>query len=234
MAKKVSLLKKEKKLIDSIIEAYEDKNNILILKTLQSSLMTCLTESEELRPHVHSFKTRLKDSNHLKKKLERKFLECKEKGKTYNVNVKNFSKKINDLLGFRILHLYTDQIKDIDPILKNLFALNNYEIIEGPFARTWDDEYKGFFSVNKIDTEPSKSMYTSVHYVISTGRNITIEIQVRTLMEEVWGEVDHQINYPIKTEVLSCEEQIKVLARVTSSATRLVDSIFRCHKKPNV
>ena len=45
-------------------------------------------------------------------------------------------------------------------------------------------------------------------------------------MEEVWGEVEHSINYPHKIDNLACREQLKVLARVTSSATRLVDSIF--------
>jgi putative GTP pyrophosphokinase len=48
-------------------------------------------------------------------------------------------------------------------------------------------------------------------------------------MEEVWGEVDHLINYPIPSTRLSSREQLKVLARVTSGATRLVDSIFLTH-----
>lgn len=54
----------------------------------------------------------------------------------------------------------------------------------------------------------------------------TAEIQVRTLAEELWGEVDHTINYPHPSTVIACKEQIKVLARLTSSCTRLVDSIF--------
>lgn len=45
-------------------------------------------------------------------------------------------------------------------------------------------------------------------------------------MEEVWGEVDHSINYPHKSDSVACREQIRALARATSSATRLVDSIF--------
>jgi hypothetical protein len=49
-------------------------------------------------------------------------------------------------------------------------------------------------------------------------------------MEEVWGEVDHQLNYPHETPSLACREQLKVLARVTSSATRLVDAIFLTHE----
>lgn len=71
-------------------------------------------------------------------------------------------------------------------------------------------------------------MYTSVHYVIGSASRTTVtaEIQVRTLMEEVWGEVDHTMNYPHPVESVACREQLKVLARVTSSASRLVDSIF--------
>jgi hypothetical protein len=45
-------------------------------------------------------------------------------------------------------------------------------------------------------------------------------------MEEVWGEVDHSINYPHPAKSVACREQIRALARATSSATRLVDSIF--------
>ena len=54
----------------------------------------------------------------------------------------------------------------------------------------------------------------------------TCEIQVRTLSEEVWGEVDHSINYPCPVEHLACREQIRALARATSTVSRLVDSIF--------
>jgi hypothetical protein len=39
-------------------------------------------------------------------------------------------------------------------------------------------------------------------------------------------EVDHTINYPHKSESIPCREQIRALARQTSSATRLVDAIF--------
>lgn len=79
-----------------------------------------------------------------------------------------------------------------------------------------------------IETQDSPSMYTSVHYVVSSASRtkITAEIQVRTLMEEVWGEVDHTIKYPEKNASLACREQLKVLARATSTATRLVDAIF--------
>ena len=53
----------------------------------------------------------------------------------------------------------------------------------------------------------------------------TCEIQVRTLMEEVWGEIAHTIDYPVATTSVACKEQLRALARATSSCSRLVDSL---------
>jgi ppGpp synthetase/RelA/SpoT-type nucleotidyltranferase len=84
------------------------------------------------------------------------------------------------------------------------------------------------FQRMSVKTMSSERMYTSVHYVVNAGAGTkrTAEIQVRTLAEELWGEVDHTISYPHPCPIPTCGEQIKVLARVTSSCTRLVDSIF--------
>jgi hypothetical protein len=48
-------------------------------------------------------------------------------------------------------------------------------------------------------------------------------------MDEVWGEVSHRINYPDESANQSCRSQLKVLARLTTGCTRLVDSIFEAH-----
>lgn len=111
-----------------------------------------------------------------------------------------------------------------------------FPLSEGPIARTWDDELRAYFASISVKTKDSENMYTSVHYVVEANRRTkyTAEIQVRTLAEELWGEVDHTINYPHKTSSLPCQEQIKVLARVTSSCTRLVDAIFLTHRESSV
>jgi len=154
--------------------------------------------------------------------------ETIEKNTRFMITQKNLFSKINDLVGFRIIHLHTTQFQKIDFALKNIFDEQAWVLHEGPKARTWDDEYREYF--RKIGTAVNKSpnLYTSVHYIIkaNSATPLTCEIQVRTLMEEVWGEVDHTINYPHKSNSHSCREQIKVLARVTSSSSRLVDSIF--------
>ena len=194
-----------------------------------------LAADKQLQPYVHSLKARAKDPEHLRDKLVRKLRKCKEHGNEFTVTKENLFAEINDLAGVRILHLHTAQFPRIDALLKGLLRSEEYEIIEGPKARVWDQEYAEIFESYGIEIESNKRLYASVHYVVATGsrETRTAEIQVRTLAEELWGEVDHTLNYPHPSGVLTCQAQIKVLARVTSSCTRLVDSIFLANEKAN-
>jgi ppGpp synthetase/RelA/SpoT-type nucleotidyltranferase len=227
--KQPTLTATQLKLIDSLVQHYVD--NQKLFTSLLNNLKNFVETSEKLTELAHSVKGRVKDPGHLRAKLIRKGLEAKSKGEDFPYTLENLFQKINDLAGFRILHLHTRQIEEINAELLNIFDEQKWLKLEGPCARTWDDESREYFTRIRIETEESQTMYTSVHYVVqpNTKSALTCEIQVRTLMEEVWGEVDHKINYPEKAESLSCREQIKVLARVTSSCSRLVDSIFLAH-----
>jgi putative GTP pyrophosphokinase len=226
MRRSDTLSRLETRLLDSLIETYEKHGAQISL--FRDQLLIALTNSSELAASVHSIRSRIKDPVHLRDKLHRKLLNCREGGRSFDVTPENLLVEINDLVGVRILHLYTRQIRRIDTSIRSILQETKYELIEGPFARTWDDESRLFFQECSIETQESPSMYTSVHYVVGSASKtkVTAEIQVRTLMEEVWGEVDHTMNYPVPTNSLACREQLKVLARVTSSASRLVDSIF--------
>lgn len=212
--------------IERLLSAYADQHEKASL--FRNQLITALSSSQKLGTLIHSLRSRMKDPDHLRDKLHRKIRKCKQERVQFDLTPDNLLVKINDLVGVRVLHLYTRQIQQIDETLREIFAENQYELIEGPFARTWDDESRQFFRECSIATQESPSMYTSVHYVVGSASRtkVTAEVQVRTLMEEVWGEVDHTVNYPHPNESVGCREQLKVLARATSTATRLVDSIF--------
>lgn len=209
-------------LVDCYLESKE------LVERFLKQILSNIEGSAELAPHIHSVRTRMKDPEHLRDKILRKCVEAREKNEGVDLSRDNLLSKISDLAGIRILHLHTDQIELIDKFLKEIFKEHFIDILEGPTARTWDIEYRSKFQKLGIATEDNERMYTSVHYIVESNsrRKVTCEIQVRTLMEEVWGEVDHTINYPQPTKSLPCREQIKALARVTSSATRLVDAIF--------
>lgn len=219
------LTKDDKAFIERSVRRYISNKDIY--DALGDALFRTLTKSEALAPFVHSFKYRIKDPSSLRIKLDRKLKERGKRG--WGINDGNIFQKVNDLVGIRILHLHTSQIVSIDRELRQCLSVEKYELVSGPIAKTWDLEYQNYFSSIGFETEESPRQYTSVHYVFSAKNDLrqTFEIQVRTLAEELWGEVDHKLNYPKKHQSVSCKEQIAVLARVTSGCTRLVDSIIQ-------
>jgi putative GTP pyrophosphokinase len=219
--------KAQKILIEKLVQHYRE--NMPELETFASVLRTQILGSRELRKYIEFVRDRIKDPDHLREKLYRKLDEAKNKGREFDYSTKNLFVRINDLAGLRIIHLHTQQIVPIRDGLKALFDEEKHRVIEGPTARIWDEEYKGFFRDAGIATKTSKNLYTSVHYVLKPNKKtpITCEIQVRTLLEEVWGQVDHELNYPQESEILACREQLAALARATWSCNRLIDAIYR-------
>lgn len=219
----------ETKRIKDLVQYYvENKDHFtLVLSQLKDHVLG----DQALMSQVHSVKWRTKDPEHLKDKLIRKLEEARLEHRPFRITNDNLFLKINDLAGFRILHLHTRQMDLINRALLKRFEEALYRLKEGPIAKTWDDESRKYFKEINIRTEKNKesSLYTSVHYVIRPNLKTksTCEIQVRTLADEVWGEVDHAINYPYRVSSVACREQIQVLARVTTSCSRLVDSIFK-------
>ncbi len=229
--RKVKLTQSDIKQINAGVDLFDEKKDSL--EKFAKSLTGHLRDNQDLFPYIHFIKYRIKDSAQLRKKIERKALERKRDGKKPNINKNNLFTKITDLAGVRILHLHTEQIQEINRIILSILEEQQYFLAEGPKAICWDVEYEKLFERFGISADTRDSMYISVHYIVKANRksDITAELQVRTLMEEVWGEVSHRVNYPDESTIKSCRDQLKVLARFTSGCTRLVDSIFRSSSK---
>jgi len=213
--------------IDSVVEYYKDNQHRLI--QFQASVEAFFSKHPKLNekpfPLIHSIKTRIKDPEHLKDKIERK------KAKGIDITEENLFREITDLIGLRVLHIYQDQFPIIHNEILDYINQGDWVFVENPKAMTWDPESKQMYDELNIETEVRATFYTSVHYLIKPNNNnpnpICCEIQVRTLFEEIWGEIDHSINYPHPTENTSCKEQLRVLSKLVGTGTRLADSIFR-------
>lgn len=217
----------ERETTDPLLKRFDEKRQNV--DRFYEAVKHAIVTSEELKPLIHSMRARMKDREHLEDKLVRKMRECAAEGKSFDITPKNLHVEINDLAGIRLLHLHTAQAKAIDEHLQKLITSCGYEFEEGPEARTWDIEYEQIFRDMGFQTKTSPTLYTSVHYVIADQvpeLKMTCEIQVRTLSEEIWGEVDHRLNYPHKMDSVACRQQLRALARSTSAAGRLVDAIF--------
>lgn len=213
-----------------VIDYYlQDKENRFALESFLSQVEIFFLKNPILNnepfPIIHSVKSRFKDPEHLRDKIIRK----KQKGRV--VEKSNLFQEINDLIGVRVLHLYQDQFCSIhEEILKKVNDMGDWSFVEEPKAYTWDPESKQHYEALEISTEVRDTYYTSVHYIVKPNNNknsVCCEIQVRTLFEEIWGEIDHTINYPHNTESVACKEQLRVLSKLVSTGTRLADSIFR-------
>lgn len=204
-------------------------------KILQERLLT----HPELRKLIHSSKWRAKEPSHLNDSLCRKAQKAIAAGDVFDITQANVFSKVPDLAGLRLLHLHMRQVEKLHPLILQVLEAEGYVLDGKPEAKTWDLEYETMFKTLGVEVTRNESLYTSVHYVIrqnSTNPRLC-ELQVRTLAEEVWGEISHTINYPHETDSVACKEQLKVLARIVSGCSRLVDSIVASredHEKRNV
>jgi putative GTP pyrophosphokinase len=175
-------------------------------------------------PIVHSVKSRIKSNDHLLDKIQRKV------GSGRDITPTNCFFEITDFAGVRILHLRQSDFGKIKEVIDAKVSAGDWHLVEQPIAYTWDPEYEKFFVDLGCRCERKDSFYTSVHFVIRPRPDspLSCEIQVRTLFEEIWGEIDHSLNYPHPTSVVSCQEQLRVLAKVVGAGSRLVSSIYSC------
>jgi ppGpp synthetase/RelA/SpoT-type nucleotidyltranferase len=197
------------------------------LRIFMNVVVNVLSDHPELsKPNseiVHSHKARIKNRDHLVRKIERKIAEGR------SITVDNFFSEITDLAGVRILHLFQENFRDIHRVVMSRVHQGDWSLFEDPKAYTWDPESARFFNELGVRVSEKPSAYTSVHYVLKPrpDSKICCELQVRTLFEEIWGEVDHKLNYPEPNENIACREQILVLSKVVGAGSRLLDSISR-------
>lgn len=206
-------------LVENLLKIYDEYEETL--NSLQQSIEGDFMSSE-IYKKIHTIKFRKKTRNHLKEKIIRKISEGKE------ISEQNFFNIITDLIGFRILLLFPQQFKMVHE-----YICHNpkWKLKEKPIAYTWDPETKDFFK-NELGIKNVKqkdSYYTSLHYVINTYNKQNTpccEIQVRTLLEESWGEVDHSFNYPHQNSNKYLQDSLKALAKIIVSATKLTEIIY--------
>lgn len=207
----------------SLLERYSESFGDLDL--WRRSIVDFFSLHPSALPHVHSVKSRQKDPRHLRDKIQRKWSDANP------ITTENFFDRITDLAGVRVLLLHQAQFSSVKALVENRISRKEWFLFEKPKAYTWDPEASKFFESLGYQVERKDSHYTSVHYVVKQyeASSYYCEIQVRTLFEEIWGEVDHKINYPSPTPSQGCRDQILVLAKLIGAGSRLVDSIFAAH-----
>lgn len=220
---KPGLADRDRKRVDAAVDHFVQSRGLF--EAFSQALIASFQADAGLAQHIAFMKSRIKDPDHLRKKLLRKAAEGDV------IDASNLFDRITDLAGIRIIHLHTEQMREIHTAILGIIDECQLSLVEPPTANCWDVEYEKLYAGFGIETRTRETMYTTVHYVLQANRRtkVTCEVQVRTMMDEVWGEVSHNVNYPNNSPSQACQDQLKVLARLTSGCTRLVDSIFRSH-----
>lgn len=117
------------------------------------------------------------------------------------ITLKNYLVEITDLIGVRVLHLFKESWVSL-----HTYILEKWDLKEIPIAyiRTGDSSaYSDDFKQKNCEVKEHKFGYRSLHYIIETKPSkytYYAEIQIRTIFEEGWSEIDHKMRYPYNLE----------------------------------
>ncbi len=168
-----------------IMEDYE--KSISSLNTASNFIYETLRKAKS----IHSLKVRIKNAESLIAKVIRKKID-----KNITITLENYQEMILDLIGVRALHLY----KEDWPLIHD-FIMDTWEVIERPCANVREGDSKKILKIFKekgCDVKPHPFGYRSVHYTVEfqpEKKKCFAEIQVRTIFEEGWSEIDHKVRY---------------------------------------
>ena len=152
---------------------------------------------------IHTITYRIKDETRLIEKIDGK----NKAGGAEPITARTYLTRIGDLLGVRIICLRLSDIQRVEAYLGFLAEEGIFRLVDKP-------EHKRSF-VLPLDPgaedherpDLSYSGYSSVHYRIMLGETadadaelmgLQIEFQLRTILEEAWGEIDHKYRYALE------------------------------------
>ena len=169
-------------------------------------------------PNIHSVRYRIKDPEHLIEKIIRR----KKDDPTLEFNVDNYKDILTDLIGLRALHLFKEDWIDIHDSITNTWTLKQKPVAN--FRKGDSENYFDKFKEKGCDTKEHKFGYRSVHYIVETQpakQKYYAEVQVRTIFEEAWSEIDHTIRYPYDQENPVFLKFLLILNRLAGSADEM-------------
>lgn len=167
---------------------------------------------------VHSVRYRIKDPEHLIEKIVRKKLDNPKR----EITLDNYLTEITDLIGIRAIHLFKEEWLPI-----HNYIIRHWDLKETPTAyfRAGDTNlYTEKFKEKGCEIKEHQYGYRSIHYIIkSSPGKLTLfaEIQVRTIFEEGWSEIDHRIRYPYNVDNQIYFQFLSILNRLAGSADEM-------------
>jgi putative GTP pyrophosphokinase len=166
--------------VETILVEYDSRRRLFkALGHKVNMLIDDLLRDNDLR--VHSVTHRVKDRRSLERKLRgsmSKYLALDD---------------VTDILGVRIITYFPDEVDKVADVIKQEFSVDG--------SKSHD---------RRATIEPTSFGYISLHYIVALSsaraalteyrqfQKYTFEIQVRSILQHAWAEIEHDLGY--KTE----------------------------------
>lgn len=207
--------KKTKLKWSDLEEIYSDY--VKIRSTLEphaSFIVACLQSVQS----VHSIKYRLKEPEHLIEKIIRRKLENPK----FKVTLLNYRTVVSDLIGIRALHLFKE---DWEPIHDSI--TKTWQLYNKPVANIREGDSQSIvkkFKTKGCQIKKHPFGYRSIHYILQFSQSkekLLAEVQVRTIFEEGWSEIDHRVRYPYDRYDPILAQFVVIFNRLAGSADEM-------------
>lgn len=126
---------------------------------------------------------------------------------------------MRDTIGIRIIVYFSSQLSLVDRELRSseIFDLSD----EFPPKAYLEPDALNKLGLSHIRSKQKESGYSSIHYAVKLKESSIpkkdrplFEIQVRTLAQEVWGELEHVLSYKPETRPhFSAKRRFQILSR---------------------
>ena len=236
MTKKFLKILEEQKISESSIEKlwYSIEN----LEDIYNDLQKKTFEYEEFGkylaglflqevPKLHSIKFRVKSPESLIKKIIQK--------EKIGLSVNTYENEITDILWIRVLILDQEDWVDIHNFLEQKWNFNHKIAY---VSENRKGKYTSKFNWSEIQIKDWG--YTSLHYIITSSpikKIFNIEIQVRTILEEAWWEIDHMIKYK-KAKINTKQGQLELildnLNRLVIEGNEMISLLKKFHSNEKI
>ncbi|MBD3299890.1 MAG: GTP pyrophosphokinase [Candidatus Moranbacteria bacterium] len=179
---------------------------------------------------VHSIRYRVKDEDSLIAKIIRKRIEDPKR----KIDCRNYKKEVTDLIGVRVLHLFKEDWQGVhDFICRNWNFYNNFSPIayykQGDLLEMIEE-----FEKRGLEVKLHPYGYRSIHYLVESkpGKEVHIaEIQIRTIFEEAWSEIDHTVRYPDNLGDSLLEQYLTMFNGLVGSADQMGSYVVKLKRE---
>lgn len=205
---------------EALLEIEHDFNNRLT--NLRNSAIYFANALQTI-PSVHSVRWRIKDPKHLIRKIIRK--RAIGASKYMDISKENYHEVVTDLIGIRAIHLFKEDLRIIDSEIRSSWDIREIPTI---YIREGDD--KNILIDAQHEVEIHEFGYRSAHYLIESKpsrQSVVAELQVRTIFEEGWSEIDHNLRYPDHSDNPDLKSVLTLFNRIAGSADEIASFTLR-------